>query len=113
MLLAKQRRPDIANAVRSVSRNANKPRVVHWKTSIGISECVFSTIDFGITFHKANGLELVAFEYADYASKATARRSVSGGAILSVGACVLVFEDAELCYALDHRGRVCSTGRHH
>ena len=73
----------------------------------------FPTSDFGITFQRGSGLELVAFADADYASKATDRRSVSGGAIMCAGACVLVFQNSKMRDALDHRGRVCSTGRHH
>ena len=71
MWLANQTGPDIANAVRAVARYANKPREVQWRTAIGILEYVFSTSDFGMTFHKGSGLELVAFADADYASKTT------------------------------------------
>ena len=49
----------------------------------------FSTSDFGITFQRGSGVELIAFADADYASKASDRRSVSGGLL-----CV--------------RGRVCA-----
>ena len=44
------------------------------------------TSEFGITFQRGSGLQLVAFADADYASKATDRRSVSGGAIMCAGA---------------------------
>ena len=100
MWLANQTRPDIANAVRAVARYANKPREVHWKTAIGILEYVFSTSDFGITFQRGSGLELVAFADADYASKATDRRSVSGGAIMCAGACVCWFSRTQKCVTL-------------
>ena len=52
---------------------------------------LLGTRDFGITFQKSSGLELVAFADADYASKATDRRSVSGGAVMCRCVCVLVF----------------------
>ena len=84
MWLANQTRPDIANAVRAVARYANKPREVHWKTPIGILEYVFSTSDFGITLQRGSGLELIAFADADYASKATDRRSVSGLSLIHI-----------------------------
>ena len=45
------------------------------------------TSDFGIAFQRGRGLELVAFADANYASEATDRRSVSGGATRCVGAC--------------------------
>ena len=65
------------------------------------SDCYFSvfffTSDFGITFQKENGLELVAFADADYASKATDRRSVSGGAVTCAGARVSWFSRIQKC----------------
>ena len=36
MLLATQTRPDIANAVRAVTRYRASPKQVHWKTTLGI-----------------------------------------------------------------------------
>ena len=65
-----------------------------------ISKHVFSTNDFGIAFQKGSGLELVAFADADYASKATDRRSVSGGAIMCAGACVCWFSITQKCATL-------------
>ena len=61
---------------------------------------LLGTRDFGITFQKSSGLELVAFADADYASKATDRRSVSGGAVLCAGACVCEFSRTEKCVTL-------------
>ena len=97
---ANQTRPDVANAVRSVARYANQPRKVHWRKAICSLEYVFSTRDFGITFQKGSGLELVEFADADYASKAAARRSVSGGAIMCAGACVFSFSRTQKCVTL-------------
>ena len=36
MWLANQTRPDIANAVRAVTRYTNSPRKAHWNTSVDI-----------------------------------------------------------------------------
>ena len=80
MRLANKTRSDYANAVRAVARYENQPTEVHWRTAMGVLEYVFSTSDFGITFQKESGLELVKFADADYASKAADRRSISGGA---------------------------------
>ena len=52
------------------------------------------------TFQKGSGLELVAFADADYAIKATDRRSVSGGAIMCAGACVCWFSRTQKCVTL-------------
>ena len=45
---------------------------------------------------------MVAYADADYASEANDRRSVSGGAMMCAGACVLVVDNAEMRYAFDH-----------
>ena len=100
MWLANQTRPDIANAVRAVARYTNSPREIHRKTAVGIFEYVFFTSDFGITFQRGSGLELVAYADADYASKATDRRSVSGGAIMCARACVCCFSRTQKCVTL-------------
>ena len=100
MWLANQTRLDIANAVRAVARYAYKPREVHCNTAIGNLECVFGTSDFGVTFQRGSGLKLVAFADADYASKATDRRSVSGGAVLCAGACACCFSRTQRCVTL-------------
>ena len=100
MWLANQTRPDSANAVRAIARYANQPREVHWRTVTGVLEHVFSTNDFGIALQKGSGLELVAFADADYASKATDRRSVSGGDIMCAGACVCWFSRTQKCVTL-------------
>ena len=97
MWLANQTRPDIANSVRAVARYANKPREVHRRTAIGILEYVLSASHFGITFQRGSGLELVVYADADYASKAADRRSVSGGAVMRVGACVCWFSRTQKC----------------
>ena len=46
------------------------------------------------------GISLEVFADADYASRATNRRSVSGGAIMYVGACVCWFSRTQKCVTL-------------
>ena len=60
----------------------------------------FFTSEFGITFQRGSGLELVADADADYASKATDMRSVSGGAVMCAGACVCWFSRTQKCVTL-------------
>ena len=100
MWLANQTRPDIANAVRAVLRDTNSPRKIHWETTVGILEYVFFTIDFGITFQRGKRLDLVDYADADYASNATDRRPVSGGAVMCAGACVCWFSKIQKCMTL-------------
>ena len=62
---------------------------IHWKAARGILACVNGTSDFDITYQKKT-LECIlleGFSDADYASKATDRRYVSGGAVMYGGAC--------------------------
>ena len=46
------------------------------------------------------GISLEVFADADYASRATDRRSVSGGAIMCAGACVCWFSRTQKCVTL-------------
>ena len=54
--------------------------MVHWKAALGILGYAVRTSSFRITFQRGTveGFRLVSFADADYASKATDRRSVSG-----------------------------------
>ena len=86
-------RPDISKAVRAVTRYCTTPRAIHWKAALGILEYINGTSEYGITFQRRtlSSISLEVFAYADYASKATDRRSVSGGAIMCGGASVCWF----------------------
>ena len=66
------------------------PRAIHWKAALDILEYIYGTSEYGITFHRGflSGISLEVFVDADYASKATDRRSVSGGLIMYGGASV-------------------------
>ena len=52
---------------------------------------------------------MVSFTDADYASKATDRRSMSGGVVMCAGGGVSwYYEDSEMRHAVNHAGRVSS-----
>ena len=95
-------RPDISNAVRSVARYSSAPKAIHWKAALGILAYVNGTSSLGITYQKgtAASISLGGFADADYASKATDRRSVSGGVIMCAGACVCWFSKTQKCVTL-------------
>ena len=84
MWLSISTRPDIANAVRAVARYCTAPRAIHWEAVLGILEYINGTREYGITFQTGTlpSISLEVFADADYASKATDRRSVSGGLIM-------------------------------
>ena len=103
MWLAISPRPDISNAVRSVARYCSAPKAVHWKSVLGILAYINGTCGFGIRYQRGTtvGTSLEVFADADYASKATDRRSsVSGGAIMCAGACVCWFSRTQKCATL-------------
>ena len=104
MWLSISTRPDISNAVRAVARYLTAPKAIHWKAALGILEYINGTSAYGITFQRGNvssiSLEVFAKNADDYASKATDRRSVSGGAIMC-RECILVFQDSKMIYPFD------------
>ena len=66
---------------------------VHWKTALGTLGYVRRTSWVGVTFQRdvVSGLSMQVFVDADYASKATDRRSVSGDLEICGGGCVSWF----------------------
>ena len=103
MWLSISTRPDIANAVQAVARYCTAPRAIHWKAALGILEYINGTSEYSITFQRGtlsgiSSLEVLAD--ADYASKATDRRLVSGGLIMCGGASVCWFSRTQKCVTL-------------
>ena len=102
MWLSISTRPDIANAERAVARYCTAPRAIHWKTALSILEYINGTSEYGIAFQRGtlSGISLEVFADADYASKTTDRRSVSGGVIMCGGASVCWFPRTQKCVTL-------------
>ena len=102
MWLSVSTRPDISNAVRAVARYCTAPRAIQWKAALGILEYINGTSEYGITFQRgtSSSISLEVFADADYASKATDRRSVSGGVIMCGGASVYWFSRTQKCVTL-------------
>ena len=90
MWLAISTRPHISNAVRSVARYCSTAKAIHWKAAHGILAYINGTSGFGITYQRGTsvGISFEVFADTDYASKATDRRSMSGGAVVCGGACL-------------------------
>ena len=71
-------RPDIANAVRAVARQAHDPAERHWRAVCKIFSYLNGTKKLGLVFSKGGGLNLSVYVGEDYAAdKANDRRSVS------------------------------------
>ena len=91
MWLANQTRPDILNAVQTVSRYSHAPKRLHWQAAMHVLMYVRFTSSFGIIFQRGmvGGDRMKLFADSDFASKATDRRSVSGPVGIFAGACVM------------------------
>ena len=102
MWLAISTRPDISNVVRSVARYCSAPKAVHWKSALGILAYINGTCGFCITYQRGTtvGTSLEVFADADYASRATDRRSESGGGIMFAGVCACWFSRTQKCITL-------------
>ena len=95
-------RPDIANAVRAVARYCSAPKLIHWKAARSILGYAVRTSSFGISFQKGTltGISLISFADADYASRSTDRRSVSGGVVMCAGGPVSWHSKTQKCVTL-------------
>ena len=83
-------RPDIANAVRAVARQAHDPAERHWRAVCKIISYLNGTKKVGLVFSKGGGLKLSVYVDADYAAdKANDRRSVSDVTVMSGGTSVI------------------------
>ena len=105
MWLAKQTRPDIFNAVRTVARYSRAPKLVHWQAALHVLMYVRFTSGYGITFQRgtARGVGFEVYVDLDYASRATDRKSVSGGVVMCGGGCVSFYSRTQKSVTL------CST----
>ena len=90
MWLAGMTRPGIPNAARAVARYSHNPCERHWLAAEKILAYLNAKRDLGITYERGNILSSVVFSDADYASKATDRRSISGVAVMLGDAAVCV-----------------------
>ena len=71
--------------MQAIARYCTTPRAIHWKAALGILEYIISgASEYDITFQRGSlsSLSLEVLADADYASKATDRRSVSGRSIM-------------------------------
>ena len=90
-------KPDIANAVRTVARHSHNPCERHRKAAVKIIAYLNSTRNFGITRKKGEELTLSVYTDADYPSKETDRRSISGVAVILGNAAVYATSRTQHC----------------
>ena len=91
-------RPDIANAVRAVARQAHGPAERHWRAVRKIIAYLNKTKDLGLVFVKDGDRKLsVYYVDPDYANKDNDRRSVSGVAVMAGGTVVNASSTTQHC----------------
>ena len=100
MWLAGMTRLDIGNAARAVARHSHNPCERHWKAVVNILAYLNSTRDLGITYKKGEELSLSVYTDADYASKETDRRSISGVTVMLRNAAVYATRRTQHCLTL-------------
>ena len=93
-------RPDIANAVRAVARQAHDPVERHWRAARKIIAYLNKTKDLGLVFVKDGDRKLSVYVDADYANKDNDRRSVSGVAMMVGGTVVNASSTTQHCVTL-------------
>ena len=100
MWLSSMTRPDISNAVSSLSHHSHNPTDRHWKAVLKIMIYLHGTGGMGMTFVRGSGLGLTAYSDADYVDKCNDRHSVSGTAIALGGAAVSSASSTQRCVTL-------------
>ena len=90
-------RPDIANAVRVVARQAHDPAEMHWRAVRKIIAYLNKTKDLGLVFVKDGDRKLSVYVDAEYANKDNDRRSVSGVAVMVGGKVVNASSTTQHC----------------
>ena len=88
-------RPDIANAVGAVTRQAHDPAERHWRAVRNVILYLNGTKNLGLMFFKGGCLKLSVYVDADYADKANGRRSVSGVAMMLGGIAMIASSTAQ------------------
>ena len=93
-------RPDIANAVRAVARQAHDPAEGHWRAVRKIIAYKNKTKDLGLVFVKDGDRKLSVYVDADYANKNNDRRSVSRVAVMVGDTFVNASSTTQYCVTL-------------
>ena len=93
-------RPDIANAVSAVARQAHDPAERHWRAVRKIIAYLNKTKDLGLVFVKGGDLKLSVYVDADYAKKDNDKRSVSGVAVMVGDTALNASSTTQHCVAL-------------
>ena len=99
MWIASQTRPDISNTVRAVTRHSHEPKKRHWKAAQKILNYLLETAHLTLKFKQDSSVDVGTLVYvdADFASKATDRRSVSGVMVFVAAMLVVWISRTQKC----------------
>ena len=102
LYLVKHSRPDIANAVRELSKAMDGASVQAWKELQRVLKYVIDTKEWGLLMkpHMSKEWRLVAYSDADWAGDTTTRKSVSGHIIYFMGAPIVWRSKAQTTVSL-------------
>ncbi|CAB1103450.1 unnamed protein product [Ectocarpus sp. CCAP 1310/34] len=102
MWIANNTRPETSNAVRTVARHSHEPKKSDWKAAQKILSYLKETAHLTLKYKQDTTVDVGTLVYvdADFASKATDRRSVSGALVLVVGCLVSWFSWTQKCVSL-------------
>ena len=99
MWIAGQTRPDISNAVRAVARHSQEPNRRHWKGAQKILNYLLETAHLTLKFKQNSSVDVGTLVHvdADFASKATDRKSVSGAIVFVAAMFVVWIPRTQIC----------------
>ncbi len=85
---AKCTRPDVANAVRNLSRHMDSAETTHMHEMYRVMQYLLNTSTLGVTYDKQKDLILEALADSDYANNDECRRSTTGYVIMFGGGAI-------------------------
>jgi hypothetical protein len=71
-------RPDICFAVNTLSQFMVEPRRVHWVAAKHVLRYLCGTVDYGLDYHRGDGVRLVGYTDSDWAGCVSDMKSTSG-----------------------------------
>jgi hypothetical protein len=71
-------RPDICFAVNTLSQFMVEPRRVHWVAAKHVLRYLCGTVDYGLDYHRGDGVRLVGYTDSDWAGCVSDRKNTSG-----------------------------------
>ena len=95
--LVRGTRPDIANAVRELSRFLSCYNKTHWEAALRVLRYLKGTLDYGLLL---NDLQYEVYSDASFANREKDRTSISGYLVLIAGTCISWCSCKQACVAL-------------